>query len=74
MRVSLKVVAEWWRRHRVRGGQYTVSSAQELEDKYGDAVRALLDGSITVYRLCKQLRERDPPVYVSDGVATTIIL
>ena len=69
MRVSLDVVAEWWRRHRVGGGKYAVSSAQELEDQYGDVVRPLLDGSVTAYRLCKLLRERDPPLYVSDGVA-----
>ena len=74
MKVSLQVVADWWRLHRVGGRQYSVSSAQGLEEQYGDAVRALLDGSITAYRLCKQLRERDPPVHVSDGVAIIIIL
>ena len=69
MVVSLKVVTQWWKQHRVGGVQYSVSSAQEFEDRYGDEVRALLDGNITAYHLCKQLRQRDPPVYVSDGVA-----
>ena len=72
--VSVKVVAEWWRQHRPGGGRFSVSSAQELDEKYGEVARALLDGSITAYVLCKKLSQREPPVYVSDGVATITVI
>ena len=49
--------------------RYSVCSAQELDDRYGDVVRSLVMEKTTAYQLCKALRERASPVYVSDGVA-----
>ena len=46
-----------------------MQSAQELEEKYGDVARTLAVEHSTAYKLCGALRKREPPVFVSDGVA-----
>ena len=44
-------------------------SAQQLEDEHGASIRHLATDYPTPYKLCKVLREREPPLYISDGVA-----
>ena len=69
LRVSQKVVAQWWRIHRPGGGP-DVSSAQDFETRYGGQARALQPFPTSAYRLCAALRERDPPIFVTDGILT----
>ena len=45
-----------------------VSSAEELHRRYGDVLPALAVQSPTAYRLNKVLKERIPPLYVSEEV------
>ena len=44
-------------------------SAQELHEQYGAELKALSQEKKTRYLLCKALRERDPPVFITDSVA-----
>ena len=46
-------------------------AAQALDDQYGDIVRSLAVDNATAFKLCKALRSRDPPIFVSDQVAKT---
>ena len=67
--VKYSAVRIWWDKHRVSGGQKSVQNAKELEEKYGDILRPLAVENNTAYKLCDALKKRDPPLYVSDGVA-----
>ena len=66
--VTYAVVKVWWesRQRRLTPG---ISSAQELHDKHGAQVTALAVENPTYFKLCKALRELDPPIFVTDGVA-----
>ena len=66
--VSEAACKHWFLTHRVVT-TVSVSSAKELDEKHGDQVRLLAPDNRTAYYLCKALRECDPPVFVSDGVA-----
>ena len=50
-------------------GAVKITSSVELQEKYGDVVQLLVAEHHTAYRLCKALRNRTPPVSVTDGVA-----
>ena len=58
----------WFHSFRVPPGAVVVSSAAELDSKYGDWLPALAAQNPSSYRLSKVLKERDPPVYVTDQV------
>ena len=59
------VLRVWLRKHKSRG--VTVSSIQELQEKYGDVLRVLLPAHNTAYKLAKALRTTQaPPVIISD--------
>ena len=47
----------------------TVSSSDDLQEKYGDLVKGLVIVHATAYRLCQALRAQSPAVYCSDGIA-----
>ena len=63
--VSRAAVKYWWSKYRLPEGAETAGSAQELEEKYGDVIRHLALEYPTAYKLCKALRERDPPLLVT---------
>ena len=46
-----------------------VSSADDLQEKYGDFVKGLAPVHATAFKLCKALREQTPAVYCTDGIA-----
>ena len=62
------VLRVWLRKH--KSGAVTVSSIQELQDKYGDVLRVLLPVHNTPYKLAKAFRTTHaPPVITSDRMA-----
>ena len=44
-------------------------TAAELQHQYGETLRELAVQHPTAYKLCQVLRKREPPIFVSDGVA-----
>ena len=67
--VSLAAVKTWWEKCKIGQIELSVSSAKELEEKYGDIVKALAVNNSSAYLLAKALRSGEPAVYISDGVA-----
>ncbi len=66
--VSHETCKQWWKKYRVATTP-SVSTAKELDDKYGERVRQLAPDNRSAYLLCKALRQCDPPIFVSDGIA-----
>ena len=63
------VLKNWFANFVAPAGSWEkVSSARELDEKYGDVVAELAKKHETAYLLGKALRKRDPPVVASDGV------
>ena len=63
------VLKQWFANFVAPAGSWEkVSSARELDEKYGDVVAELAKKHETAYLLGKALRKRDPPVVASDGV------
>ena len=58
----------WFAKYRLPSDAVTVSSAEELHRMYGDVLPALAAQNPTAYRLSKVLKERAPPLYVSEEV------
>ena len=56
----------WFTSYRLPPGAVVVSSSEELHSKYGDWLPALAAQHPSAYRLSKILKERDPPMYVTD--------
>ena len=46
-----------------------VWSSAELQQKYGDVLPLLAEENSSPYKLCKALKTRTPPVYVTDAIA-----
>ena len=67
--VTYATVRTWWSKYKLAIGTTSVATAQALEDQHGDSIRHLTVDNATAYKLCKALRERSPPLFVSDGVA-----
>ena len=67
--VSMAAVKTWWQKYKHGQIQLSVSSAKELQEKYGDIVKALAVNNSSSYLLVKALRDGEPAVYISDGVA-----
>ena len=67
--VSHAAVKHWWKTYKVSGGAEPLKSAQELEEKYGDSIRHLAVEYPSAYKLSRALEQRDPPIFVSDGIA-----
>ena len=66
--VSYSAVRTWWSNHRTPA-EASIKNAAELQAKYGDVLRSLAVDNPSAYLLVKALRERNPPIYVSDGIA-----
>ena len=67
--VSYAAVRQWWGKYRVTPGGISLDSVEALEQQYGDDIRHIAQEHNTAFKLCKALRSRDPPVFVSDAVA-----
>ena len=67
--VSRGVLEQWMKRSIKPADAITVTSTQELEEKYGAVVKVLVVHNATAYKLCQALRTQSPPVYCSDGIA-----
>ena len=68
VRVTEATVKQWWKKYKV-STELSCTSAQQLEDEHGASIRDLTREYPTAYKLCKALRERESPLYISDGVA-----
>ena len=58
----------WFANFRLPSGAVSVSSAEELDRRYGDILPALAAHNPSPFRLQRCLKTRDPPLYVPDGV------
>ena len=67
--VSRGVVAYWCSKYKLPAGAVTVANAQDLEERYGHSIRHLALEYPAAYKLCGELRKRDPPLCITDGVA-----
>ena len=68
--VSLKAMRVWWGKYNIPAGAETASSALELEERYGDGIRHFALEYPTAFKLGRALREREPPLCITDKVAT----
>ena len=66
--VSEGVLKVWFSNFRLPAGGVKVSTARELNEKYGDVVAELAKRYESAFLLSKALKARDPPVVASDGV------
>ena len=69
IRITAGVVKQWWSLYRVAEGEVRLSSAAELEERYGDTIRHYAVEHPTAFKLCKALRQRSPPICISDSSA-----
>ena len=68
--VSRGVLEQWLKRKSIKPADaITVSSVDELHEKYGALVKGLVVVHATAYKLCQALRSQTPAVYCSDGIA-----
>ena len=69
IRISYAAVRTWFAKYRVNTGDQCAKNAEELDEKYGDILRASAVENSSSYKLCSALRCRDPPLYLADGLA-----
>ena len=67
--VSRAALEQWMKRSIKPADAITVSSADDLQERYGDLVKGLVLVHATAYKLCQALRSQAPAVYCSDGIA-----
>ena len=67
--VSRAVLEQWMKRSIKPADAITVSSSEDLQEKYGDLAKGLVAVHATAYKLCQALRAQSPAVYCSDGIA-----
>ena len=60
------VLKQWVLKYRVPAGAVTLQGADELEKRYGAAIRHLVAENRTGYKLQAALKKLTPPLYVSD--------
>ena len=70
IQVSLKAVTVWWNKYKMPANAVTVASAHELEELDGDSIRHVAMENKTSYKLCRALRDREPPICVTDKLAS----
>ena len=58
----------WFAKFRLASDAVTVSSAEELNTRYGDFLPAFAAPNHSAYRLMRVLKGRTPPLYVSEEV------
>ena len=67
--VSEGVLRQWLNTSMKPLDAITVSSTEDLQEKYGDVVKVLVREYATAYKLCKALRPQTLAVYCTDGIA-----
>ena len=67
--VSMATVKTWWLKYKHGDIEFAVKSGTELQDKYGDIAKELAVNNSSAYLLVRALRDRAPPLHISDGVA-----
>ena len=67
--VSSAAVKVWWGKHKVMAGTEGIQSAKRLEELHGDSIRPIALEHNSAYKLCRVLSQRQPPIFVTDGVA-----
>ena len=67
--VSHGTVKQWWKTYKLPASAEPLKTAQEFEDKHGQSKRHLAVDYPTAYKLVQALRKRDPPIFLSDGIA-----
>ena len=68
--VTHSTVKTWWAKYRqAPAASSCINSAKELHEKHGAELQELLPKYGTRYKLCQVLRKREPPLFVSDGIA-----
>ena len=50
-------------------GQVRITSASDLEERYGHSMAHYAVEHATPFKLCKALRDRDPPICIDDSIA-----
>ena len=73
IKVSEGVAKTWIQKYRLPPGGVRLKSAEELEQRYGAAIRHLVAEHKTGYELGKVLLHRTPPVCVTGEVCNTWI-
>ena len=69
IRVSAKAASVWLSKHRLPEDARVIDNAEDLEQEYGESIRHLSVEYPTAYKLSRALREREPPVCITDKVA-----
>ena len=69
MDVTEGVLKQWILKYRLPADAVVVSGSDELEKKYGDAIRHLAAENRTGYKLMDALKKRAPPLYVTEQAA-----
>ena len=72
--ISMGAVKQWWTSHRVQPGAARIQTAKDLQELHGSRIQHLVAEHSTAFKLCKALREMDPPVFVTDAVAKQWLL
>ena len=68
--VSRGVLQAWMKRRSIKPADaITVSSADQLQEKYGAVVKSLVVQHPTAYKPCQALKSQTPAIYCSDGIA-----
>ena len=62
------ILKVWFAKHRVPDGAVKVSSAEELQEKYGSFPEEFAKEKPSMYKLMRALRERQPPIVASDSI------
>ena len=69
--VSEGIVKQWMSHYRSPAGAIQVSTADEMEGRYGEKIRGLAAANRTGYRLMKALKTLSPPLYATEKAAGT---
>ena len=67
--VSHGALRQWVKRRVKSADAITVSSADDLQEKYGALVKSLVLENATAYEVCQALRSQTPPISCTDGIA-----
>ena len=74
IRLNEGAAKHWWKHYRQGQSANGVTSAQELEDKYGAIVRRLAVENRTAHKLVSALKKLDTPLHVTEGIAKQWLL
>jgi hypothetical protein len=69
IRVTHGTVKQWWNKFRVSAGDIRLTSAAELQERYGDSIGHYAVEYPTAFKLCAALRLRVPPICIDDSIA-----